>query len=326
MSILGMLGGAALQTGMDIGKDEANNQSQYKYQRRLNKEGMNNSKELSKYNKDLQMEMWEETNYAAQRREMEKAGLNVGMMYGGTGAGGATTNVSTANVSGGQAGRGGNGNAAAGMALGMQNEMMQAQIDNINADTELKKTDATKTSGTDTEESQTRIKDLLQGIENKKAQQSMTEIETRLKEIEQYEAKTSQANRMDFIEYQTQRALTDLENARNETFIGKETINEKIKIIQATAVGAMLDNALKEAGITKTKEETRKIGQDILQAWEQLKQSGKQVNINEFREVVKAEYPSIMEVGGKAFNDIFVGLERMLERATNTEKYRKKPE
>ena len=39
----------------------------------------------------MQMQMWEDTNYAAQVEQLKKAGLSIGLMYGKGGAGGATT-------------------------------------------------------------------------------------------------------------------------------------------------------------------------------------------------------------------------------------------
>ena len=47
----------------------------------------------------IQMQMWKDTNYAAQVEEMKKAGLSIGLMYGKGGAGGATTGAGATGVS-----------------------------------------------------------------------------------------------------------------------------------------------------------------------------------------------------------------------------------
>jgi len=39
---------------------------------------------------DIQQQNWDYTNYENQRKHMEKAGLNVGLMYGQGGGGGST--------------------------------------------------------------------------------------------------------------------------------------------------------------------------------------------------------------------------------------------
>ena len=45
-----------------------------------------------------QLEMWEATGYEAQKKQIEKAGLNPGILYGGSGAGGQTTNIAQGTV------------------------------------------------------------------------------------------------------------------------------------------------------------------------------------------------------------------------------------
>ena len=59
----------------------------------------------------MQMQMWDDTNFAAQVEQLKKAGLSIGLMYGNGGAGGATT-------AGGQgSGPGNPGTNAVGMGL-----------------------------------------------------------------------------------------------------------------------------------------------------------------------------------------------------------------
>ena len=63
--------------------------------------------------------MWRDTNYAAQKEEMKKAGLSPGMMYGMGGTGGATTGDPGASVGANAAPKGG------GEIMGLQ--LMDAQ-------------------------------------------------------------------------------------------------------------------------------------------------------------------------------------------------------
>ena len=65
-------------------RDSANAQKQYENQRKLNQQGH-----------DLQMDMWNKTNYKAQLEHMKGAGLNPGLMYGMGGGGGTTTGSQT---------------------------------------------------------------------------------------------------------------------------------------------------------------------------------------------------------------------------------------
>jgi hypothetical protein len=101
-------------------------QQQYQNQRNLNQQGH-----------ELQMDMWNKTNYGAQLQHMKDAGLNPGLMYGMGGGGGTT------------AGSQGGGSAAKGSAqkqMGIeglmaaaQTELINAQKRNVDADTQNKK-------------------------------------------------------------------------------------------------------------------------------------------------------------------------------------------
>ena len=111
------------------------------------------------------MQYWEDTNYQAQREQMEKAGLNVGLMYGGQGQGGQTMNPGGSASGGSIEGR--NGLSGMGMQIGADVALKMAQAKNIEAQTK-------KLEGVDTDEARTRIDDLLQGITNKKAQEQLS--------------------------------------------------------------------------------------------------------------------------------------------------------
>ncbi len=65
-------------------RDSENAQKQYENQRKLNQQGH-----------DLQMDMWNKTNYGAQLEHMKDAGLNPALMYGMGGGGGTTTGNQT---------------------------------------------------------------------------------------------------------------------------------------------------------------------------------------------------------------------------------------
>lgn len=114
------------------------------YQRGLADYQVMKQNDMNEQARKTNMKYWEDTNYSAQRKQMEKAGLNVGLMYGmGGGAGGTTGNA------GGSAGQGSVQTHApdaqgamqgTGMAImnTLQAEMMKAQIENVKADTQNK--------------------------------------------------------------------------------------------------------------------------------------------------------------------------------------------
>lgn len=92
-------------------------------------------KRMADYYYDLSMRKWEDTGVGAQAEQLRKHNMSVGLMYGGSGAGGQSSNVDTSarNV------ESGTNMGIAGMQMGAQLAMQQAQIENIKAQTEKTK-------------------------------------------------------------------------------------------------------------------------------------------------------------------------------------------
>ena len=109
------------------------------------------------------IEMWNQTNFGAQRQHMEDAGLSVGLMYGGGGQGAASQ--------GGQATQpSGPTSNPIGMALQykqleQQNEAIKSQTMLNQAEAAKALAEAKKTGGVDTKKTETEIQ--WQEIENR---------------------------------------------------------------------------------------------------------------------------------------------------------------
>ena len=117
---LGMLQGAfnMLGAGQQHRRQRELMDIQYQNQRNLNQQGH-----------QLQMDMWNRTNYGAQVEHMKKAGLSPGLMYGMSGGGGTT------------AGSQGGGSASGGNAVQMH-PMDMANLSLIDAERKLKEAQA----------------------------------------------------------------------------------------------------------------------------------------------------------------------------------------
>lgn len=102
----------------------------------------------AEYRRNLQM--WKDTNFGAQRNEMEKAGLSVGLMYGNGGgsatstAGGTATQPSAPKTNPIEVG-------LQQQALGLQLKQIEAQNRLANAETAKTLAEANKIAGVDTE-------------------------------------------------------------------------------------------------------------------------------------------------------------------------------
>jgi hypothetical protein len=82
MSLLGMIGGMAY--------DHSNERRNYRNERNLAEQQYGHQRGLNQQGHDLQMDMWNKTNYGAQVEHMKNAGLNPALMYKGAGVGGTT--------------------------------------------------------------------------------------------------------------------------------------------------------------------------------------------------------------------------------------------
>lgn len=262
----GLLAGMGMQLGSNLIEAGANqalaigaDHRQYKLQKKLNLQANELSKEQTDYNMTKQMELWEKTNYDAQKAQMKKAGLNPALMYGMGGSGGATTAVATGHASGGSAQ--GTSTQMRGMDIASlaQLKLLEAQENKINEEARLAKIQADKLAGADT---------------------NKTIAETRGLEIQN-------AFNMNTFE-ERQRAITTGVKQQEETLrqsqktgeIQSATMESQITQIKAEAVGATLTNILLGEQIKNMKEDTKKKIAETLKTDQDVKNSLEQLTLN----------------------------------------------
>ena len=71
---------SALGYALDIATTDWRYGKQREQQRKLTADQLKASKEMAQFQNDLAFDMWQKTNYNAQRAELEKAGLNPVLM------------------------------------------------------------------------------------------------------------------------------------------------------------------------------------------------------------------------------------------------------
>ena len=253
------IGAAAITTGSNIisdifnmGSAESNRRKQVKSQ-----------KELTKFNADQQLRLFEETGYGAQVRQMENAGLNPGLIYSQGGKGGDSSL-----------------NASSGVDVPyvektnmMDIALKSAQVEMLKSQAEKNIADAEKTKGVDTDEGKARIENLQQGVKTAKAQEAWLKVETDLKAIEQYEKIASQEDRLDYIKYYTKQALHNASIAENEEWLSSETKKNKRDIIRANAIQGFLQNELTKETLQKLKKKLEKLQIELTKnGWKLVKQ------------------------------------------------------
>lgn len=295
---LGMLGNAAaggiIGTGLGMLTSGWQDDRQYKQAKRLQKLEMQGNKQMFEYQRQLQMQMWQDTNYGAQVQQMKEAGLSPGLIYGGSGAGGATVGGGGASVTGQHAPVGG-GEGVAGMGMMMELAMMKAQKDLLESQARKNNVEANKAEGVDTEKTKTEIEQILQTIKNQQAQEELTKAQAALTKFELSFEQDARKSRLEAIDWMSVQALEQLEALRIQNKISNETQQAASEAIikQAAQVGIVNILLQEQAKTEQTKQtlnlaQAKQVAAKIVQDWtaigvEQFKADTQllQVQINE---------------------------------------------
>jgi hypothetical protein len=231
-------GAAAAGLGMLGGVGQANRQ--YHRQKKLMNFQQKNQMALNRQGHDLQMDMWNKTNYGAQVKHMKDAGLNPALMYGGAGQGGST-------------GSQGGGSAAGGSATGervmdLSNMLMGAEIALKNSQAKLndKKTEETG-----------------QNIGNLRESEKYTRLQGDYLRIEN-------ANKQDVIDAELKRIGQQTANLKQEFDLKGEQWDDLVKEQTGRALEAMNNNRLIDAKVKLTNTEKQAINEKLDIAYSQL--------------------------------------------------------
>lgn len=262
------------------------------------------AKQMGRFNQQLALDTWEKTSYAAQRKQLEKAGLNPALMYGTGGAGGTTQggqaqmpNTSTAPAGGGEIGMG--------MQLGLQAAMMQAQIEATKAQTENTKADTqvkleqpgVMESGRQLTQQQT-LNAVTQGI--------ILELEKEIKGIEKYKADNTASDLIQQINYEMQRAEGEAKSALTEGKLKEDTYNEAVTQIRQTTIEQQIRIAALKTDIqvdqTKIKEIASSITKtyaDNQREWQKMSYEDRRIQIQKAAQEI-AKQMADYQTGGEA--------------------------
>lgn len=251
--------GNAIGTGMGLLLEKHEDKRQLNQQSKLQELQMQGQRSMTDYNFQKELEMWHNTNYKAQMEELEKAGLNPGLIYGMGGGGGATTDIKPGNVTGAEAPKGGQeipqqqGMAIQRQQIALQMQLLEAQKANIEADTANKQADTANKpkTGANIEAS---TKSILQGIKNQQAQEALTKITTEIEEINWDVISKGENYMIGKLYYEQQKLSQEIDNLKSQkkiTDIEGNTLARTIKLEQANkAIDSWL-KAQQGAGISQ---------------------------------------------------------------------------
>lgn len=244
-------------------KKEENRQDarQVTQQGKLNEVNAKTSKELADYEQALKLKMWQDTNYTAQLREAEKAGVSKAAAIGGGGAGvGQGASVGTSGVGGGAA------SGTEGQMAGIQNRLMQSQIMNMDAQTNKTNAEAEKIKTTDTE-------NVKADTEIKKIQVEFDKVRNEIQGLTSEE----QAER---IKDEAKKMMHEAHTASITQSVSENTQREQAEIIKNQALMQVVEIQAINQGIKLDKAKVKEITESLEQGWEKLRIDEKGVDVS----------------------------------------------
>lgn len=293
---------SAANSIFDIGNSR---DKQLEQQQKLTDIQKNANAELMAKSYEQQRNMYDYTfsknTPAAQVARLKEAGLNPALMYGIGGQGGATAGGGGAAVSGSQASSATDweANRIAQQGMGLQLAKLRSEIDVNKSVANANNADAEKKSGVDTEMGHTTIQKLIAETANEKVKNELLDIE-----------KSIQQRNYGVLGEQ-------LEMLARSNEIGEETKKDMIMTIRQQAIGSMLENSAKRAGIELTMQQANAVSESIQQKWEEIKVQWKNADTNEKNAMIKeAEVrfeqstPGVGDIAGAVLKELLTRLNR----------------
>lgn len=250
---LGMLAAGAAVTGGQMGASAAMqntaNKKNYHYQTSMQNKINYDQMVMNKYNQQLAMQTFDKTGMPAQRRQLEKAGLNPALLYGGSGAGGGTVAMPSSSAS--EAGAPDmTAMLRAGSQQGLLDQAMKlAQIKNIEANTENTKEDTENKAGSERE--------------NTIADTAVKKADARIKEVAATVSETTSQEQIETIKNEMNKTYGQ---ALQEIAAGNtadKTKQEAIEQVRANLIQKYVEIENKQANTNLTQAQTKEVNAKI---------------------------------------------------------------
>lgn len=285
--------GGAIGGIMDLAFGGIKNKRALKQDRKIGRQQMAREKEMSQFGMELGLNKMRKTPQA-----MRDAGLNVGLMYGGSGAGGQSTAQVTNEGTSAPTDMSSTSQGM-GMQLAQQKVLQEAQIKNIEADTEKKKVEAVKLAGVDTSNVQADTDKKEKEAIQLSAQTGLTLEQSRLVIAQQNKTKEETTN----IQTDTTKKEAEIKKIEKET--------------------DWMDD-LNGATIRNINSEIRTRAEQLKQNWKKLNIEEQQKEIHKFSEEMKVKYPNAINVLGGITNDFIKMIDNLTGGDEAKEKIREK--
>lgn len=289
--VAGQAAQGAVALGLQRMGAKYDRKQQLKTQEGLNELQVRSQMGIIDYQKQKDLEMWHDTNYAAQMEELRKAGLNPGLLYGMSGGGATTTGNAGGSVSAPNAGY---VDTMSGAVNAMGIDVAETKLKLAQA--RLAETQADKLGGVDTEnvkadtaKKNQEIQNLITEVGTEKGKQALMKIETSIKEWERNFLEQTFDDRKNTIHAGVNKALGEAKEAEAKGEISYGTMEEAKNIIRGEAAASLVKSALIESqtgnqkaqaakafsDINVNNEQINKMAAEVAQGWVKLSQSQK---------------------------------------------------
>ena len=253
---------------LGIGLNTVGINEQMGNQKELMQQQMQNQMALNLQGQKIQQENWDYTNYENQRKHLENAGMNVGLMYGQSGGGGTTMgSQSGGSASGGNAPQ---NNAPQIMAQMLQSQMLESQIELNKAQANKANAEAEYTGGAQTSQTGANTALIQMNTENAKIQNSLNSRS--LEDI------------LDTIKANRDKAVAESSSAITSANVSATTKQSQINEINARALNEAFKMTVAKSGIDVNEAQINKMLEDI--------------KINKFNANTNQEFQGLDKVAG----------------------------
>lgn len=316
-----------ITTGLQYAMQGEQNQNQLNQQGDLDAVQASWNESQAEYGMNLQEQLWNYTGYQGQVKQLNAAGLNPALLYGKGSSGGQTAAIqSVGQAPGAQAPQGTN-NPLQGAQMGIDAAQAMADIslkkhqeENIDADTQKKQAEVPNiNASTDS---------TLQGINNLKAQETLTQAQVTGQNISNYINENSSDNQIEMWKEQVAEEMGKATSAMVKSGIDQQMISTNIGIIRNTYLAGILQNNLTKAQTDNTKASTaekksnievnqstiQKMAADIAQGWQGLDNAGKIMKVQAVVSEYNAQVAGQSEVQKDALGIPFKATESMAKQ------------